>query len=159
MSFFGTLFIIFDILKVPFVADFSNFSISVGVAFLTKRLLKTSFICSLAVLLLVEVVLTSFKTFLILPPFLLKIEFISSIFSLFGQNSLRIYILNFIFLAYLNKLYPIQNYILLIIISFTICFFSIYLVDKLIKFYFFKKDYKKSRLRKIFHHHFYFCFH
>ena len=70
--------------------------------------------------------------------FLFEIEFISSIFNLFGQNSLRIYILNFIFLAYLNKLYPIQNYILLMIISFTICFFSIYLVDKLIKFYFFK---------------------
>lgn len=70
--------------------------------------------------------------------FLFKIEFISSIFSLFGQNSLRIYILNFIFLSYLNELYPIQNYILLIIISFIICFFSIYLVDKLIKFYFFK---------------------
>jgi fucose 4-O-acetylase-like acetyltransferase len=70
--------------------------------------------------------------------FLFEIEFISSIFSLFGQNSLRIYILNFIFLAYLNELYPIQNYILLIIISFAISFFSIYLVSKLIKFYFFK---------------------
>ncbi len=78
MSSFGTLFIIFDILKVPFVADFSNFFISASVAFLPKRLLKTSFICSLAVLLSVEVVLTSFKTFLILPPFLLNIESISS---------------------------------------------------------------------------------
>lgn len=66
------------------------------------------------------------------------IKIISSIFNLFGRNSLRIYILNFIFLAYLKEIYLIQNYFLLLIISFIISFFSIYLVDKLSYFYIFK---------------------
>lgn len=67
-----------------------------------------------------------------------KINLLSSIFNLFGKYSLRIYILNFIFLAYLKEIYLIQNYLLLFIVSILISFFSIYLVDKLTKFYFFK---------------------
>lgn len=63
---------------------------------------------------------------------------VSKIFTFFGKNSLRIYILNFLFLGYLRTLYLTENYIILIIISFFISFISIYVVDKLTTIYFFK---------------------